>query len=824
MLGTTLDDAAGEAFDKGARLLGLGYPGGAAIDRLAREGDPEAFRFPGRPRAGARLLLLGPQDRAALRGARARRATSSSGGGADLAASYQRAIVRALVERRCRRRESTGATGSPSSAVLPRTPSYAPSCEGLGRRSGPARAVHGQRRDDRLCRGRFTRQSASADYLELDALCLERTSACRVALAVALAVAGICADAGRGRSRGPDAPRGGGRGGVEAAPSSDARAASRRGSDDRRPRGPFARRPDGASAGASGARSSAGYVSRADAFSGGSCAALRAQGVEVEREQVFTRTLNGFSAVLGAARARRARARARAWRASTRCAPSTRRRSQPADRSAPGDCWAGRGLGVAGADGAASRSRCSTPASTRRIRPCAAGCSPASTSSTATTRARASPEPGRATRDARHARWPASSPEPAGRTASPASRRGPRSCRSACSAGRDGRAATRSRPGDVCSPGSSGPSTPTATATFDDAVRVALAAVVEPYASFPDSPEARAVAGARALGTLVVAASRERRPARAGASERSAPRRVGLAALAVGAADTRAGTSRSTTSSVSVDGETVVRGHGAARSAASVAGERDRAGGSRRRAAPSASDPAARGRAWPAATSAETSSAADGRASSFGQAAIVPADGGPVLREGTERLRPRAAPRRPRLRQRVAGRRARPRGAASDPGRTRSRRRRAGERSRRRRQASRSTVSVERADPLPNVASRARRRLLLPRAPPSTERSSPTSSRRASELPTADAGSGPDGTARYATVTGSSAAAAVAAGAAALVAEKRPRLDAAALAAVLTAAAAPVTPGGLAEPVKAQGAGLSTPALPLSSTSSPRRA
>ena len=46
VLGTTLDDAAGEAFDKGARLLGLGYPGGAAIDRLAREGDPGAYAFP----------------------------------------------------------------------------------------------------------------------------------------------------------------------------------------------------------------------------------------------------------------------------------------------------------------------------------------------------------------------------------------------------------------------------------------------------------------------------------------------------------------------------------------------------------------------------------------------------------------------------------------------------------------------------------------------------------------------------------------------------------------------------------------------------------
>src|SRR5919206_194455 len=46
VLGRTLDDAAGEAFDKGARLLGLGYPGGAAIDQAARDGDPEAFSFP----------------------------------------------------------------------------------------------------------------------------------------------------------------------------------------------------------------------------------------------------------------------------------------------------------------------------------------------------------------------------------------------------------------------------------------------------------------------------------------------------------------------------------------------------------------------------------------------------------------------------------------------------------------------------------------------------------------------------------------------------------------------------------------------------------
>src|SRR5438477_10384961 len=46
VVGSTLDDAAGEAFDKGARLLGLGYPGGAAIDRLAQSGDARAFSFP----------------------------------------------------------------------------------------------------------------------------------------------------------------------------------------------------------------------------------------------------------------------------------------------------------------------------------------------------------------------------------------------------------------------------------------------------------------------------------------------------------------------------------------------------------------------------------------------------------------------------------------------------------------------------------------------------------------------------------------------------------------------------------------------------------
>jgi N6-L-threonylcarbamoyladenine synthase len=96
-LGATLDDAAGEAFDKGARLLGLGYPGGPAIERAARDGDPQAFEFPVAMReagldfsySGIKTALvylvrdLGPEQTERRR--------------ADLAASYQRAITDQLV-------------------------------------------------------------------------------------------------------------------------------------------------------------------------------------------------------------------------------------------------------------------------------------------------------------------------------------------------------------------------------------------------------------------------------------------------------------------------------------------------------------------------------------------------------------------------------------------------------------------------------------------------------------------------------------------------------------------------------------------------------
>jgi N6-L-threonylcarbamoyladenine synthase len=97
VLGTSIDDAAGEAFDKGARLLGLGYPGGREIDRLAREGDPDAFAFPVARLDGLDFSFSGVKT--ALLYAVRDLGGEAEARRADLAASYQRAIVRALVER-----------------------------------------------------------------------------------------------------------------------------------------------------------------------------------------------------------------------------------------------------------------------------------------------------------------------------------------------------------------------------------------------------------------------------------------------------------------------------------------------------------------------------------------------------------------------------------------------------------------------------------------------------------------------------------------------------------------------------------------------------
>jgi N6-L-threonylcarbamoyladenine synthase len=108
VLGQTLDDAAGEAFDKGARLLGLGYPGGPALERLAREGDPLAFSFPaGEKLPGLDFSFAGLKT-ALLYRVRELGAEEVERRRADLAASYQHAIVEALVIRVKRALKATG--------------------------------------------------------------------------------------------------------------------------------------------------------------------------------------------------------------------------------------------------------------------------------------------------------------------------------------------------------------------------------------------------------------------------------------------------------------------------------------------------------------------------------------------------------------------------------------------------------------------------------------------------------------------------------------------------------------------------------------------
>jgi N6-L-threonylcarbamoyladenine synthase len=106
VLARTLDDAAGEAFDKGARMLGLGYPGGPELSRLAADGDPRSYDFPtGRSEdfsfAGLKTALLYKTREVDASDRQVR---------ANLAAAYQRAIVEALLRRVLRGLERSGRT------------------------------------------------------------------------------------------------------------------------------------------------------------------------------------------------------------------------------------------------------------------------------------------------------------------------------------------------------------------------------------------------------------------------------------------------------------------------------------------------------------------------------------------------------------------------------------------------------------------------------------------------------------------------------------------------------------------------------------------
>jgi N6-L-threonylcarbamoyladenine synthase len=184
VLGRTLDDAAGEAFDKGARMLGLGFPGGAALERLAAEGDPEAFSFPGsrgeRSRGGrgtsrqafARSLdfsfagvktallyrlreLSEPQARARV---------------ADLAASYQAAIVDSLILRAEQALERTGLERLAVGGGVAANGELRRRLRGLGATLHvPARVLCTDNAAMIASAARFTEQLPYPQYLALDA-------------------------------------------------------------------------------------------------------------------------------------------------------------------------------------------------------------------------------------------------------------------------------------------------------------------------------------------------------------------------------------------------------------------------------------------------------------------------------------------------------------------------------------------------------------------------------------------------------------------------------------------------------------------------------
>jgi N6-L-threonylcarbamoyladenine synthase len=105
LLGQTVDDAAGEAFDKVARFLGLGYPGGPAIDRIAMEGDPHAIAFPRAMRNEGLDFSFSGLKTSVVNYVRKHPDVST----ADVAASFQQAVVDVLVEKTRRAAKASGA-------------------------------------------------------------------------------------------------------------------------------------------------------------------------------------------------------------------------------------------------------------------------------------------------------------------------------------------------------------------------------------------------------------------------------------------------------------------------------------------------------------------------------------------------------------------------------------------------------------------------------------------------------------------------------------------------------------------------------------------
>ena len=107
-LGATVDDAAGEAYDKVARLLGLPFPGGPPIDDLAREGDPAAIAFPRAMREDGFSFSFSGLKTAVARWVEARQRAGEAVPAADVAASFQEAVVDVLTSKAVRAAQESG--------------------------------------------------------------------------------------------------------------------------------------------------------------------------------------------------------------------------------------------------------------------------------------------------------------------------------------------------------------------------------------------------------------------------------------------------------------------------------------------------------------------------------------------------------------------------------------------------------------------------------------------------------------------------------------------------------------------------------------------
>ncbi len=158
VLGQTLDDAAGEAFDKVARLLGLGFPGGPALDRMALDGDPTAIRFPRAMEAsGDYDFCMSGLKTAVLRFVKQERAAGRDLHLPDVAASFQEAIVDVQVTKTIAAAQATWKCRPCCwAAVSSRTRRLRERLLADGGAAGlrvlcpPLGPVHGQRRHDRV--------------------------------------------------------------------------------------------------------------------------------------------------------------------------------------------------------------------------------------------------------------------------------------------------------------------------------------------------------------------------------------------------------------------------------------------------------------------------------------------------------------------------------------------------------------------------------------------------------------------------------------------------------------------------------------------------